>query len=115
MLAHDVVMQAVIQPMPNLFMPLPGSIEEIEAAMERRVFVLPYVGLGIVEIADGATTRTEVLLVHFDDASAAANVERVEIALTEAVDADTQIPLAETFPGRDGHRRRKRGPRRRVG
>ena len=98
-LADDVVMQAIVQPGANPFMPpVTGSAEEIEAALEQARLVLPSIGVGIVQVADGDNTRTEVLLVHFDAASATANVELVETALAEGVDANTQVPLAETFP-----------------
>lgn len=106
-LTDETVMQAIVQPSPPLFDPAavllgsqldPAQLEQFEQLLENTVLMQPYLGLAIIEIADGGSTRTEVLLVHVDEASAAANASLAEAMLGEGVDLVSGIPLAETFP-----------------
>jgi hypothetical protein len=99
-LADEVVMQAMIQPGPTLFAPpLSASAEQIAAIMEQTVLVQPYLGIGVVEIADGDGSRTEVILVNPDENSAVASAVTVEETLASGIDTATQQPLADVLPG----------------
>ena len=98
-LADDVVMQAMIQPGVNPFAPPIGaSAEQMESIIEQTVLVQPYLGIAIVEIADEDGSRTEVILVNPDEASAATSAATVEEALASGIDPATQQPLGDVLP-----------------
>jgi hypothetical protein len=99
-LAHEVVMQAMIQPGATPFAPpIDVSPELIEALLDDAVLVQPYLGIAVVEIADDDGSRTDVILVYPDEASAGTSAPFVEEALASGLDVGTQQPLADLLPG----------------
>ena len=74
----------------------PEAIEEILA---ETVLLQIYDGLMIVDLYDGAETRTEVLLVYPDAEAAETNAALVEQALAENDDLVSAQPLSELLPG----------------
>lgn len=98
-LGDELVMQAFVQPSPTMFAPpVNASPEVIEQLFEDIELAPPYLGIAIVEIADGDGTRTEALLVYPNETTAVESAEFVETALTEGVDLTTMEPLADVFP-----------------
>ena len=63
------------------------------------VLLQPYDSIVIVDLYAGAQTTTKVLLVHADEAAAAANAALAERAIAEGVDPLVRVPLAELLPG----------------
>lgn len=86
------VTQAMMLPRATLFDPIgalggpivtdPGAA--LETARKQSVLVEPYLGLMIVEIVDGESVRTEILMIHLDTDGAEGNVDRVEAHVTTA-------------------------------
>jgi hypothetical protein len=101
----ETVVQAMGVPQPTLLDPaavLLGSNvtpEQVEEVLAQVAGVGPYLGLLVAEVADGDSTRTEILLAHPSPGAAADNVAAVEAHLSEGIDMSTQTPVSELLPG----------------
>ncbi|MGH9138103.1 MAG: hypothetical protein ACRD0G_13835, partial [Acidimicrobiales bacterium] len=102
LLADADVVQLVGVSRPIAFGPPPGvTPEQVEALIEDVRPLDPYTGIFIVELHDGDGFWTEVLIVHADEAGAAANEPIVADVLENGVDLQNQQPIAELLPGAD--------------
>ncbi len=73
-------------------------VERIEELMDALPKIEPYEAILLVELVDGDTYRTELLVAHGDEEAAAANVEPIERHLAEGISMRTQQPLSELLP-----------------
>jgi len=86
-------------PGPNLRDPLSLSDPEVTDALSAETEpLLPYAGMLIVQHYDGERSPTEILLIHADPDSAAANAQLIEELIAQGIDPMTTRPLREIFP-----------------
>jgi hypothetical protein len=96
-LAGAAVLQLTALATPPTLGLLPNLTPELLARLEAEALA-PYVGISIAELSTDDGRVGEVLIVHADEATAAANAELVENALADGLDLLTNQPLAELLP-----------------
>lgn len=97
-IGDDDVLQLLAVHEPTVVVGGRASVDGPEQRVAATPFVDTYDALVVAELTSGDEIRTEILVVHRDDAAAAANVGAIEQQLADGV-AMTGQPLREILPG----------------